>query len=402
MLKLGRIAIYEYKRNVFKRSFILALLSVPFMIALNVGIGLFMESRDNDRSPVGYVDHAGLLADPNPVPVSGSREPLEFIPFQTEDGARAALESGDLQAFFVITTDYLETRDVGLFYLKEPGGNTLRQFWDFVQVNLLADQPAGVARRVALIGESVTVRSLDARRQVPSGGPTFGLIMPLLLGFAFLFLLLMNAAYLMQAVVEEKENRTMEVLVTSVSPGQLIGGKVLGIVAVGLTQLVVWVAFGVLAVVVAASAGVAWVQNPILDWELIVAAVAIAIPAYVFAAALMTAIGATSTSSQESQATGVVFFLLHMAPLYLAWLIIRTPNAVLPTVLSFLPFTALLTVILRNIFGSVPLWQVAASVALQILYAAGALWLASRAFRMGMLQYGQRLNWRELVKARSS
>ena len=94
--------------------------------------------------------------------------------------------------------------------------------------------------------------------------------------------------------------------------------------------------------------------------------------------------------------------MLHIVPVYLAGLIINTPNAVLPTVFTFLPFTALLTVILRNIFASVPLWQVAVAVALQVLYAVVALWLASRAFRLGMLQYGQRLNWRKLLKARSS
>ena len=70
----------------------------------------------------------------------------------------------------------------------------------------------------------------------------------------------------MQAVVEEKENRTMEVLVTSVSPVQFIGGKVLGIVAVSLTQLVAWVVVGVLAVVMASNAGIAWFQDATLDW----------------------------------------------------------------------------------------------------------------------------------------
>jgi ABC-2 type transport system permease protein len=223
----------------------------------------------------------------------------------------------------------------------------------------------------------------------------------MLIGFALLFLLLMNASYLMQAVVEEKENRTMEVLMTSVSSMQLITGKVLGIVAVGLTQLASWVLFGLITVVVARSAGVEWFQDLSLDWELILAAFALGLPAYLFTAALMTAIGAITTSAQESQATGSIFFILHVVPLYLAGLLISSPNAVLPTVFSFLPFTALLTVILRNIFASVPLWQVAVSFALQILYAIAALWLASRAFRMGMLRYGQRLDWRTLVKARS-
>ena len=402
MLKLGRIATYEYKRNVFKRSFLLTLLSVPLIIALNVGVGLYMESRGNDDAPVGYVDRAGLFADPVPVLVSGSREPLEFVSFQTQEDARGALESGRIQALLVVDADYGETREMTLFYFEEPGGSTIRQLYDFVQANLLADRPADIVRRAALIGEGVTVRSLDGRRQVPSGGPNFGIIMPMLIGFAFIFLLLMNASYLMQAVVEEKENRTMEVLVTSVSPVQLIAGKVLGVVAIGLTQLAAWIVVGVLAVFAASVAGIAWFQNASLDGQLLLTTVAVAIPAYVFAAALMTAVGATTISAQESQATGAIFFILHVVPIYLAGLIINTPNAVLPTVFTFLPFTALLTITLRNIFASVPLWQVATAVALQVVYAIVALWLASRAFRLGMLQYGQRLNWRKLLKARQS
>ena len=400
--KLARVAIHEYRRNVFRLSFLLTLLSVPLIIALNVGIGFYLESRDNDDAPLGYVDASGLFADPVPVPVSGSREPLEFLPFPTQEDARAALEAGQIQAFLVVPPSYGQSRDMTLYYFEEPGGSTTRQLYDFVQANLLADRPANMARRAVLVGEGVTVRSLDGRHEVPRDGPSFGIIMPMLIGFAFIFLLLMNAGYLMQAVVEEKENRTMEVLVTSVSPGQLIGGKVLGVVAIGLIQLTAWVVVGILAVVVAAGAGIAWFQDASLDWQLLLSTVAIAIPAYVFAAALMTAIGATTISTQESQATGAIFFILHVIPLYLAWLIIETPNALLPTIFTFLPFTALLTVVLRNVFASVPLWQVAAAFAFQIVYAIVALWLAGRAFRLGMLQYGQRLNWRYLLKARPS
>lgn len=194
----------------------------------------------------------------------------------------------------------------------------------------------------------------------------------------------------------------MEVLVTSVSPVQLLGGKVLGIVAIGLTQLLAWIVVGVLAVLAATGIGIEWFQDASLDWQSIVSTVAIALPAYVFAAALMTAIGAITTSAQESQSTGAIFFILHIMPLYLAGLIIRTPNAVLPTVFTFLPFTALLTVVLRNIFVALPAWQVGAAIGLQVVYAIVALWLAGRAFRIGMLQYGRRLNWRVLLKGRRS
>jgi ABC-2 type transport system permease protein len=400
MTKLWLVALYEYKRNVFKRSFILALLSVPLMIGLNVGIGLFLESRGTNNAPVGYVDHAGLLASPVPAPVAGSKGAVEFIPFQTEDDARAALQAKDIQAYYVVAADYFRTRRVELVYLKEPGKNATRQFYDFIQINLLTGQPPEIAHRAA-DGTDVIVRSLDGRRQVPSGGPTLGLILPFFISMAFLFLLIMSSGYLMQAVADEKENRTMEVLVTSVSPMQLIGGKVLGIVAISFTQLVTWTAVCVLAIIVAGNAGIEWFQDPSLDWEIILATVAVAIPAYVLASVLMAAIGATVTSTQEGQSTGALFFILHFIPVYIAWAFVKTPNAPPAIVLSLLPFTTLMTISMRNFFAVVPLWQIAASVAIQTLCAVGMLWLASRAFRLGMLRYGQRLRWRELMKARS-
>lgn len=401
MAKLLRVAVHEYRRNVFKRSFLLALCSVPAMLVMIVGIGVVMESRGVKDTPVGYVDHAGLFARPVAPPLSGSGRAVQLVAFPSEPEARAALDAGEVQAYYVVAADYDQTRDVDLFYVRPPGSNAVRQFYDFVRINLLADQPSGLARRALQAGDRVTVTSLDGKRQVPSGGPTFGILMPLVIGLVFVFLLLMSSGYLMQAVAEEKENRTMEVLATSVSPLQFIGGKVLGIVGVGLTQLAAWIVVGAAVLAVSRWAGSSWLQDPSLDWQPILAAVALAVPAFVLAAALMTATGATVTASQESQGAGIVFALLHIAPLYLAGMVISAPHSPLSIALSLLPFTALLTVVLRNLFASVPAWQVAASVAVQTVCALAAIWLASRAFRLGMLRYGQRIRLRELVRVRA-
>ena len=396
MSKLWSVAWHEYQRNVFKRSFILALLSVPLLIGVNIGLVAFMVSRENNNAPVGYVDHAGLLAEPIPAAVTPSEEPIAFIPFQTEEEARVALESQDIQAYYVVTPSYFETSRVDLFYLKEPGENATQQFYDFIQINVLSDQPPEVARRAAG-GSNITVRTPDRSREF-SGGPTLGAVLPVLLSIAFIFLVLMSSGYLMGAVVEEKENRTMEVLITSLSTSKLIGGKVLGIVAIGLTQLTAWLLVGVLAVLIGGQVlGIEWFQNPSLDWASILMVVAIAIPSYVLASGLMTAIGSTVAQAQEGQQVGALFFMLFMIPLYAIMLIGETPNAAPSVVLTLLPFTSLMTVGFRSLFSVVPLWQVAASVAIQTACAVGALWLAGRAFRLGMLRYGQRLSLREIL-----
>lgn len=395
MSKLWYVARHEYARNVFKKSFILALLSVPLLIAVNIGLIAFMVSLDNNNAPVGYVDRAGLLSDPIPAPVGPSEGAIEFIPFQTEDEARDALESKSIQAYYIVSPDYFETSRIDLLYLKEPGENATRQFYDFIQSNVLADQPPEIALR-AVEGSNVTVRAPDGSREF-SGAPTLGAVLPVLVSVAFIFLLLMSSGYLMQAVVDEKENRTMEVLITSLSASRLISGKVLGIVAIGLTQLVAWILVGILAVFIGGEVfGIEWFQNPGLDWGPILTVVAIAIPSYVLACALMVAVGSTVGQAQEGQQIGVLFFMLFMIPLYAIMVIGETPNATPSVVLTLLPFTSLMTVGFRSLFSVVPLWQVVASVAIQTVCAAGALWLAGRAFRLGMLRYGQRLRLGEI------
>lgn len=401
MRKLWRVARYEYVRNVFKRSFILALLSVPLVIALNVGVGFLMESLEDSDGPIGTVDHAGLLADPLPVPVADPDEPLAFIPFETEEEAQAALEDGRIQAYAVIAADYFASRRVDLRYLEEePGSNVFRQLYDTVQINLLADLPPEIAHR-AVAGDDIVVRSPDGGREFSPSGPTLEVLLPLFISIAFLFLFMMSSGYLMQAIADEKENRTMEILATSVSPTQLVGGKVLGIVAISLTQLVVWVAIAVLGIVIARGAGLAWFEDVSLNWDVILSMVVIAIPSYVLGAALMTAIGATVTSAQEGQSTSAIFIILYGLPFYLIAVVINDPHSPVAVALSFVPLSALTMVALRNTFAVVPAWQVMASAAAQALYAVGAIWLAGRALRLGMLRYGQRIRWRQLLKGGS-
>ena len=396
MRKLWHVAWHEYSRNVFKKSFILVLLSVPLLIGGNIGFIAFMVSRENNYAPVGYVDHADLLADPVPPPFGPSEEAITFLPYQTEEEARQALESQTIQAYYVVAPDYFETSGIELVYLREPGSNVNRQFREFVQINLLADEPPDIAHR-ATVGSEVTVRTPDGRREF-HGGPTLSAAAPVMLSIAFIVLVLMSSGYLMEAVVEERENRTMEVLATSLSPEKLMGGKVLGIVAMGLTQLTAWVLVAVLAILVGGGfLGIGWLENPSLDWGPILAVVAIATPSYVLASALMVTVGSTVAQSQEGQQIGMIFFMLFLIPLYALMIIGETPNSAPSLVLTLLPFTSLLTVGFRSLFSVVPVWQVAASVLVQTACALGTVWLAGRAFRLGMLRYGQRLRLSEIL-----
>jgi ABC-2 type transport system permease protein len=238
---------------------------------------------------------------------------------------------------------------------------------------------------------------VDGKRLTSPDAPTFGLMMPLFITLAFLFMILTSSGYMMGALIEEKENRTMEVLITSISPTQLMAGKIIGIVAISLTLLLVWSIVITGGVLIAAQAGIEWFSDLSMDWRGVLETFAIGIPAYVLAASLMIAIGALAGTNQESQAVSTIIFTLHALPLYVSVTFINSPHGPLQTALTLLPFSALMTIGMRNVFTIVPLWQVFASFAVQCLCAVGAAWLAGRALRFGMEHYGLRFKWRALV-----
>jgi ABC-2 type transport system permease protein len=397
------IAGQEYRRNVFKRSFLLVLISIPALIAFSVAIGWIISSLVESPDTVGYVDQSSLIPPAGSIPQSISalldqEIDLEFDPFSSEEDARAALLTGDIQAFFVLPETYEATRQVDLVYTQKPGDNVLSEFNKFLQINMLSQQDPVVAQRVSS-DPNITIRSLDGKRVIPGNGSPLGIFIPLFVCMAFLFLLMLSSGYMMGAIADEKENRTMEVLTTTVSSSKLIAGKVLGVVGIGLTILIVWAVVAILGMLIASRMGVNWFDNMVMDWRSLATTLSVAIPAFVLVVALMTAIGAMVTTTHEGQSVSAIFFILHLAPLYIAWSFVSNPNGPIPTTLSLLPFTALMTLGMRNLFTVVPTWQIYASVAVQVACAVGAIWLAGRAFRLGMLRYGQRLPWRNILRS---
>ncbi|MDH7490118.1 MAG: ABC transporter permease [Anaerolineae bacterium] len=395
MFKLRLIAVHEYKRHVLRKRFIWALLSVPALLALMVGITALAVRMERDYRPVGYVDHSGMLADPVMPPKGEGAVEIHAFPGEAE--AQKALQAGEIQCYYVLPADYVQTSKVELVYLKPPNSNATSHFWDFMQMNWLANQPPEVARRVAAMSDDdIIVQTPDGRREF-AAEPTLGDLLPVIAGIAFMTLLGFSGGYLVQVVSEEKENRTMEVLITSASAGEFIGGKVVGLVCVILTQALAWLAFAGAAIVVARRL----LQTPFLetvrvDGGVVLMMLAVFVPAFVMYSALMTALGATVAEPQEAQQIAGLFILPNVVPLWMMMTFIQNPNGPIAVALSLFPLTSPVSLTIRATFGIVPAWQAAVAAALLVLSAWGAVWLAGRAFRLGMLRYGKRVGLAEL------
>lgn len=398
MSKTAKVAQEQIRRTVFKRSFIFVLLSLPLFLTITIAPAILLESASESDLPIGYVDQAGLLDQPRRPPEHDNERQLELLAFPDEQAARLALEAERIQAYYRIPPDFPEARTLIAVFHDRPDSGAAKQFADFVRFNLLQQLPAQVAWR-AVDGAEFSIRNPEGSRIFPGGGPPIGTVMPVALGLAFGGLLLTGGGSLMGGVVEEKSNRTMEVVLTSVSPAQLVNGKLIGIVAANLIQLAFWLAIGGLGIFLAGEVfQLPWFQDPQPDWGSLWSVAAVALPSYVFGAAVMFMLGATVVDAPEGQSLGSLLFLVLMAPIYALLAIAGDPHGSLAVTLSLLPLTSILTVAMRNMLVVVPAWQVAISAAVQLGLALGAIWLAARAFRMGNLRYGKRLRLRELVR----
>jgi ABC-2 type transport system permease protein len=394
MSKFLRVALYEYKRHVLQKRFIFAVLSVPVMIGLMVIMVLFLVYLETDTTAVGYVDASGLLANPVPGPEPEEPDrPIQMLAFSNQVEAEAALKDEEIQAYFILPEDYLQSGEAKLVYVEQPNDPVYDQFYAFLSANLLKDQLPAVRERV-LGGNEIIVRAPQADRQA-SEKDWFNMFIPIFGGIVFFMAISTTSGYLLQAVVEEKENRTMEVMVTSVSPGQFMTGKVTGDIAIGLTQLIAWGVFIWLGVMIARVRW-DWLENVQLPAELILLAVVMMAPAFVMIAALMAAVGATVTEAREGQQVVGIFTMLMWVPYFMMPTLMEYPNSPLSVALSLFPLTAPLAMLMRAGFTVIPAWQIALSVGLLVASAAGAIWLAGRAFRLGMLRYGKRLRWKEV------
>jgi ABC-2 type transport system permease protein len=395
MKKLWHVAWHEYQRHVFTSRFVLlGLLSVPLIVLVFVGLVFIIFSLEVDSTPLGYVDSSGLLSNPVSAPApKWPDKPVPILSFASEADARAALMAGRIQAYYVLPADYLVNGQLTVVHLNPLKSSPRTQFYDFLTANLLKNTDPVTANRLVK-GTEVVVQSPDGSRSISSKN-WFNVLIPIVSGIVFIIAMFSTGGYLMQAVVEEKENRTMEVIITSVSPNQLITGKIIGDISVGLTQMILWLSFIVVPVILFRNS-IAILQSVQVGSQTLLLLAFIMLPAFILVSALMAAIGATVTEAREGQQMVGMISLPIWIPYMLTTLLMSNPNSPLAVGLSLFPLTAPLTMLMRDGLTVMPAWQIASSSAILVATAGAAIWLAGRAFRIGMLRYGKRLNLIEI------
>ena len=397
MRKFWRVLSHEYLRHVGRKRFIFALLSVPLFMLFIFAIGFLTAFLMIDNDPIGYVDPAAVLNGAASLPEeSGPFADPEILSFPSEQAGLDALRQEEIQSLFILAPDFLQSGDVRLISNHDINDENTSSFRKFIRTELSANLPDNIGERV-VEGPVMTVRSLQGTRAVEeSASQIISLVLPFVTAMLFMYAVSTTGNYLLQALVEEKENRTMEIVVTSLSPTALMAGKILGNMFVGLTQLVFW--FGLGGSILAVGLLVLpFLTGLTFDFSVALISLGLWLLAFVLISALMATAGVAATESREAQQLSGVFSLLFVSPMWFLSVLINNPNGTVSTILSLFPLTAPISLPLRMGVAEVPGWQIVLAYVLMIGAVVLAFYVAGRAFRMGMLRYGKKLTWGQIL-----
>jgi ABC-2 type transport system permease protein len=242
---------------------------------------------------------------------------------------------------------------------------------------------------------------LDTKKLTSEGGAQEDSGMGFILAFVMLFFMYMTVLFyglfMMRGVIEEKQSRIVEIVVSSVKPFEMMMGKLIGIGLVGLTQIGIWITSVALLSTIGISAFASrGISLPHIPLTMLVAFLAFFVLGYFLFATLYAIVGATVGSEEEAQQAQFPVTILIVIPMMIFTTVMANPNGPVAVTLSMIPFFAPTLMMLRIAVVSPPLWQVLLSMAIMVVTILGAVWLAAKIYRVGILMYGKRPSLTEL------
>ena len=397
MNKTMNVARYEYLHHVGNKRFWISMVSVPLGFVLIIVFSMLLSFLAFDTRPVGIVDNGNLIQiEPDNSKPSTFFDPQIYLyVYPDESAARAAALAGEIQGFAVLPEDYTSHFQLTYWTDKQPDSDVQAEITNFISKNLMVAEniDSAVFTRINE-GSHISLQSLDGS-QTSDGTGWHRIIVPIVIGLLNFIVVMISGGYLLKALVEEKENRTIEIMLTSVPSREIMAGKIIGNLSVGLTQIIVWVLLLGIAGFIFRNQ-LEFLADINLSGSYVAISVALMVLSFLFTAALMATIGAAMTSTEESQGVIGLMVIPMMFPFYFFSVFLSNPNGILARVLSFIPLSAPLALSLRMAFSSVSPLEIGLIFVVIILLTLLMFWLSGVVFKRGMLQYSKRLSLKEI------
>jgi ABC-2 type transport system permease protein len=421
MMRAGRVAAiarFEFLGVVRRLSYLLATFGLPLFLALVSGSIFAVQTyvlleRAEQIATFGLVDAAGVVDHAQFERGEDGAELLHGFGadvrlYESYEAARGDLNSGAIQGLYLIDEDYLQTGEVRALrsdktpLLSIPGATIEPALRLLLSRSLLGDRvDEKVAVRVLKPAEFVRTHLSEDGALVPSTAHNMQLLIraavPLFLGILLLTALLSASGYLVQAIATDKESKIVEVLLSSATPDEIVAGKLLGLGAAGFLQFTVW------SSMVVAAAG--WLSATFasaasIPWAAVLVAPIFFVLGYFFMGSLMLATAALGTNAAESQKLTLGWAILAMLPVMFLVILLDEPHGWLGQLLTWIPFTSPLTVIIRLALdpSGIPVWEIMGSLLVLLLSTWLSIRIGARLFRVSFALTGTRPSLSQLWK----
>jgi ABC-2 type transport system permease protein len=407
------VARREYLERVRSRAFLIGTFVGPvLMAALMIGPALIAQRQRGKPQRIAVVDETGALGGLVERALGERREGGEQR-FLVEPGAPGPSEearvrlkqrvlAGTLDGILVLPADALQSSQAE--YHGRSVGNRLdmRLLDRVVEEVLVGQRLAGAGLDPARVRSLTRPLDLKLIRVSERGdredrGATF-LFATVMMMILYGSVLLWGQA-LMTGVIEEKSNRVVELVVSSMSPWQLLSGKLLGVGGAGLTQLLVWVlSMALISVFGGPALASGDVPMPEITPLILVSFPVFFLLGYFLYAAIYAAIGAAVNTVQEAQSLVFPAIAPLIASIMFFPVVLQSPDSTLSVALSLFPLATPLLMFLRITALTPPWWQIALGIALTSLTVVLVTWASARIYRIGILMYGKRPTFPELMR----
>lgn len=419
MHKILLIIKREYLTRVRKRTFIISTLLFPLLyMGLIFGTGYIAE-KSKQNLKVAVIDHSGLFTD-SVIAHQNMSDKSSILSLVSNNGVDTLYdyEKAGYNALLIVPAISWETKDPSTITLRakksygmgtiDPIANKVNKIWDEIKNTKLGidHDKTEIINKNRIVINPLNEMDTKVDAQTSSGlGTAFG--------FLIYFIILIYGSQVMMGVMEEKTNRIAEIIVSSVKPFQMMLGKIIGIGMVALTQFLLWIAFVFIIYNVTASTAAGGGANQIVgSVQRIFQSVNLPFVLFCFAfyfmggfffyASIYGAIGsAINEDVREAQSLSFPVTMLVIISIALMTTAVSDPTGPVAVWASIIPFSSPIVMMARlpyGVPGTVPWWQLGLSMSLLVAGFIFTTWFAAKIYRTGILMYGKKPSWKELIK----
>lgn len=404
LVKIALIAKREFWFNFRRRSFLFAAIGVPLItfVALGVVFKLVGSSLEDTSAynQIGIVDQAKVFVDAQGQPTTTFEKPFTLI--TDEQTASTQLKDKTIDGYFVIPADFISTGQVKSYNRRELTiAESINDKFNALLKTALANQVGDgtLAKRLVDPLDKVKIFRVGSPQELDESALLGSFFVPFILVMLVFTAISTTSQFILSGLAEEKENRMMELFMTSARPEEMLWGKVIGLCALGLTQLLIWAAIGG---VVAGTQGNLDIGRQLANYSITPSLLALLfayfILGYLVYGTLMAGLGALVNGEQEGRQYASILSMSAILPVIFIAQFLENPNGGLPLFLSMFPLTSPIAMIMRLSWATVPTEQVVLSFAILLVSIVGSVWMSARLMRVGMLNYGKKLNFRDIVR----